>query len=147
MHLIYRDICVLFFFFLLLLIFLGFFGGEGVGFRLERSTSFFPLAFSFEVIFVLSTKTGLKPDCYAGLKKVLGSSCAPRDLFSWDHISVQQLTEALQKTDYGHIWQPFESLCMSTTVLRSRVTEISSCMERDVKSLKPSSQWLNTDKL
>lgn len=71
---------VLFFFFYL--IFLGFFGGEGVGFRLERGTSFFPLAFSFEVVFVLSIKTGSKPDCYAGLKKVLGSSCAPRDLFS-----------------------------------------------------------------
>ena len=44
------------------------FVGKGVGFRLERDKYFFLFAFSFKVVFVLSTKTGSKPDCYAGLK-------------------------------------------------------------------------------
>lgn len=122
------------FFNLLLCIVVCLFVGEGVGFRWKRGEYFIPFGFSFKVVFVLSTKSESKPDCYAGLKNkcqwahVHWGTCSPEIL------SVQQLAEALQKTDCSQIWQSFESLCMSTTVLRSRVTERSLAVWKQMSS-------------
>lgn len=82
---------------------------------------FSSLLFFFKFAFISGPTTESKPGCYPGFRNTCQSwgTCSP------EPVCAQQLTEALAETHYSQLWQSLESLCMSTAVPRSRLTETS----------------------